>query len=408
MPSPIKIAIVGSGPAGLMAATELARASNRSQFEIHLFEKRSALGRKLLIAGSSGLNISHHLTPAEFANHYEGWTLAFWKTLFQRFGMEAWIQFIEKELRLETFLGTSNRYFVREMKASGLLKRWTEFLKARDVIIHANAELADFSCDGDKISLVFNATTEVTPNTKQTHIFDKVIFALGGASWETEIPAWAELFEKKGIRMIPFEPSNVGYEVGWNEKFLAESEGKPLKKVILETSRGKKLGELVVTKYGLEGTPVYFCGIKGRAFLDLKPDLTETEIFGKLSSIKENFSPMRRVKHYLALSEAGESLLFHHTSAEIKNDLKKLIHQMKRFPLELKNPRPLLESISSKGGVDLEAVDENLELKTHPGIYCVGEMLSWDAPTGGFLIQAAVSQGAKVGNKLVKLANPSS
>jgi uncharacterized flavoprotein (TIGR03862 family) len=394
MSSPVKIAIVGSGPAGLMAATSLLRASNAaSRFEIHLFEKRAGLGRKLLIAGSSGLNISHGLRPGEFASHYEGFSRGYWQTLFESYGQAEWVRFIEKDLGLETFLGTSNRYFVREMKASGLLKCWTEYLRHRGVHLHANSELVDFASDTAGITLKFKPLDT-------SKIFAKVIFALGGASWETETPAWAKLFADKEVEITPFTPSNVGYEVDWNEKFLAESEGKPLKKIELETSRGKKLGELVVTKYGLEGTPIYFCGIPGPAFLDLKPDLSAAEIFEKLSSIKENFSPVRRVKHYLALSEAAESLIFHHTATETKNDLAKLIAQIKRFPLRLKNPRPLSESISSRGGIALPAVDKNLQLIKFPNAYCIGEMLDWDAPTGGFLIQAAVSQGAQVGKLL--------
>jgi uncharacterized flavoprotein (TIGR03862 family) len=396
MSSPLKIAIVGSGPAGLMAATALLRADNAAlRFEIHLFEKRAGLGRKLLIAGSSGLNISHGLRPSEFASHYEGFSRGYWQTLFETYGQAEWVRFIEKDLGLETFLGTSNRHFVREMKATGLLKRWTEHLKRRGVHIHANAEWVDFAHEPTGITLKFK-------QLESSEIFTKAIFALGGASWETEIPAWANVFAGKGIEMKPFTPSNVGYEVDWSEKFLIESEGKPLKKIELETSRGKKLGELVITKYGLEGTPIYFCGIPGPAYLDLKPDLSEDEIFEKLSSIKENFSPMRRVKHYLALSEAAESLIFHHTASEIKNDLSKLVAHIKRFPLQLKKPRPLSESISSRGGISLQALDKNLQLIKFPDVYCIGEMLDWDAPTGGFLIQAAVSQGAQVGQQIAQ------
>lgn len=202
--------------------------------------------------------------------------------------------------------------------------------------------------------------------------------------------------------MIDFEPSNVGYEVKWNEKFLQESEGKPLKKVELQTSRGKKLGELVITRYGIEGTPVYFTGITGNAFLDLKPDLSTEQIRQKLSNTKENLSPMRRVKHLLGLSEAAESLIFHHAPIDVKNDLEKMITTIKKFPIQLEKPRPLSESISSRGGIDLTELTQDLELKKFPGIYCGGEMLNWDAPTGGFLIQACVSQGASIGRIISK------
>jgi uncharacterized flavoprotein (TIGR03862 family) len=377
-----------------MAATKLAEHPHLS---VHLFEKRAGLGRKLLIAGSSGLNISHDLGDDEFASQYEGFTQSDWKNVFKNFGTKDWIQFIEATLKLETFLGTSHRYFVREMKASGLLKRWTDDLREKKVIIHSDSEFVDFESLEQKTSL----TLQNSQAEKTTLSFDHVIFALGGASWETETPPWAERFRQKQIKMIPFEASNVGYEVDWSKKFLSEAEGKPLKKVSLETKRGKKLGELVITEYGLEGTPIYFCGIPGRAYLDLKPDLSETEILKKLSQTKENFSPMRRVKHYLALSEASENLVFHHTTLEQKSDLPSLVRAIKHLPIILKQPRPLSESISSRGGVALNEFTAELELKRYPGIFCAGEMMDWDAPTGGFLIQASVSQGAWVAKSIV-------
>ena len=372
-----------------MAATQAVLSAVTAAHEIHLFEKRAGLGRKLLIAGSSGLNISHEHTLEEFASHYEGWTSEFWKKLFTHYGVKEWISFIENELKLETFLGTSQRYFVREMKASTLLKKWTQFLEARGVIFHANSELTDFGVKNNLVTLKFN---------ELVHECDGAAFFLGGGSWEDEEPKWAAIFRDKGIKIIPFEASNVGYTVDWNEKFLAESEGKPLKKVTLTTSRGTKMGELVVTKYGLEGTPIYFCGTPGLAFLDLKPDLSEEQILKKLSQTKENLSPIRRVKHYLGLSEAAENLLFHHAPIDTKSDLQKMISTIKKFPITLNEPRPLSESISSKGGVDLQEITNEFQLKKFPHIYCAGEMLNWDAPTGGFLIQACVSQGAIIGS----------
>jgi uncharacterized flavoprotein (TIGR03862 family) len=390
-----KIAIIGSGPAGLMAATQLALSSKASTLEIHLFEKRAGYGRKLLIAGSSGLNISHEHSIIDFSSHYEGWDAEYWKKMLTSFGPKEWISFIETKLGMETFLGTSNRYFVKEMKASNLLKKWIQFLEENGVRLHSQSELSDFKLINGKISLTFNV------NETTTQEFDRAAFFLGGGSWEDEIPSWFSLFRNKKIKMIPFEPSNVGFEVAWSEKFLKEAEGKPLKKIELQTTRGEKMGELVITNYGLEGTPIYFCGIKGTAFLDLKPDLTEEQILNKLLSMKENFSPMRRVKHQLGLCEASESLLFHHSTADAKTDLKLLVSLVKKFPLELLNPRSLSESISSKGGVSLDEISPSLELKKFQGIFCGGEMLDWDAPTGGFLIQACVSQGAAIAKSLL-------
>ena len=401
-----RIAIVGSGPAGLMAATRLALSTQGPTLDIHLFEKRPGLGRKLLIAGSSGLNISHEHTLQDFSAHYEGWNAEFWKQLLSEFGPKDWIQFIEKKLGLETFLGTSQRYFVREMKASNLLKQWTGFLESHGVTIHPSHELTGFSSESDPPGSNRNSRYPVTltfnHDPTSSLSFDRVAFFLGGGSWEKETPPWIRLFEAKGITLVPFEPSNVGFEIAWNEKFLKESEGKPLKKIELHTRRGSKMGELVITAYGIEGTPVYFCGTSGPAILDLKPDLSSSQILEKLNRSKENLSPMRRVKHHLGLCEASESLIFHHAPTEARNDLDTMVDTIKRFPIHLKSPRPLLESISSKGGVALDEITQTFEMKKFPDIYCGGEMLDWDAPTGGFLIQACVSQGAAVAQSILK------
>lgn len=400
MSSKKKIAIVGSGPAALMVASELLNGllPAQKEFEIHLFEKRAGLARKLLIAGSSGLNITHELSPDEFASQYEGWSPSFWASLFKNYSPNDWISFLERELKLETFLGTSKRYFVREMKASLLVKRWITYLEERGVFIHAHSELVGFESEDAKIKLNFLSAIEL----KTTFfIADYAAFCLGGASWEQIEPAWISLFKNKGLHIDPITPSNVGYEVSWSKKFLAESEGKPLKKIELKTKRGSKLGELVITEYGLEGTPIYFCGVSGEAYLDLKPDLSEAQILKKLSSVKENLSPMRRVKHHLSLGAASESLLFHSATPEVKSDLHQLIRWLKKIPIQLKGPRPLAEAISSRGGLALQELNEYFELEAFPGIFCAGEMLSWDAPTGGFLIQACVSQGASLARNIL-------
>jgi predicted flavoprotein YhiN len=177
---------------------------------------------------------------------------------------------------------------------------------------------------------------------------------------------------------------------------LKEAEGKPLKKIVLRNAKGQKPGELVVTRYGLEGTPVYFLGTPGPIELDLLPDLTEEEVLKRLHGVRENLSPLRRVKKVLSLSEAASALLFHELPAADKNSLEVIAKRVKSFPLILKSPRPLEEAISSKGGVALSALTSDFQLKVSPNIYAVGEMLAWDAPTGGFLIQACVTQAAYV------------
>jgi predicted flavoprotein YhiN len=218
-------------------------------------------------------------------------------------------------------------------------------------------------------------------------------------------------FRQQGIQVVDFYPTNVGYEIEWKKELLQESEGQPLKNIILTTSKGSKQGECVITHYGLEGTPVYFVGKEGKATLDLKPQFTEEQILKKLMSVKENFSPLRRIKKTLGLSEAALSLIFHQSSIRLMSPdqsnhsnekaLREVARLIKQFPLEFKKPRPLLEAISCGGGVSADEVDEFLMLKKYPGIYCGGEMLDWTAPTGGYWIQGCVSQGAWVAKSII-------
>jgi uncharacterized flavoprotein (TIGR03862 family) len=400
-----RIAIVGSGPAGLMAATVLSE-SMRADLEIFLFEKRAGLGRKLLIAGSSGLNISHDCTPREFAEHYtrnhSEWPLQRWEEIFKAYGPELWVQFIEEELEMETFVGTSQRYFVREMKASGLLKRWTERLKQRGVTFVSGHELQAIECVGSDVSMS-GARLKLSGEWKA---FEQVVLALGGGSWENESPQWPKILNQIGVKTANFEASNVGFEVEWAPGFLKEAEGKPLKNITLKTSRGEKSGELMITSYGLEGTPMYFLGSAELVHLDLKPGLSLPEIKEKLTRVKENLSPLRRATKTLNLSEEALALIFHHAPAAVKSDLNAFAEILKNFPVQLKQPRPLSEAISSRGGVKLSEVTPALALKICPQIYCTGEMLDWDAPTGGFLIQGAVSTAHWAATEILKRLPP--
>lgn len=372
-------AIYGSGPAGLMAATILAEAG----VPVTLFERRPSYGRKLLIAGSSGLNVSHHCGLDEFISHYQGFSEELWRRFFTELSPGAWIGFIER-LGLETFVGTSSRYFVREMKASGLLRAWRTHLEKLNVKFMPGHEWRGFeNRDGFAVTGLF----------------------LGGGSWEDVTPTWPGLMREAGIRVREFEPANVGYEVAWKEEFLKEAEGKPLKNIVLMNRSGSKAGELVVTRYGLEGTPIYFLGQPGPAHVDLKPSMSEMDILKRLQDVRENLSPIRRVKKQLSLGDAAMAMLFHHTTEATRNDLQALVSRIKAFPIELLRPRPLIEAISSTGGIDLNEVSidagNELALRKFPSVFVGGEMLDWTAPTGGFLIQGAVTQGAVAGRSML-------
>jgi len=388
-----QVLVIGTGPAALMAASRLAL---HPEIKVQLIEKRKAPGRKILIAGSSGLNITHELPVPEFASQYRGSAPAgFWAPVLTKFPPRSWIQFLENELKQETFLGTSRRYFVREMKASKMLRAWLQYLEEKGVTLRTGAEISDITSSGVCLEggEIVNA--------------DAVVLALGGASYEPEeMPLrWIRIFEQKGIRVEEFRSSNAGYEVAWKKEFLAEVEGQPLKNCVLTTALGSKRGELVITRYGLEGTPVYTLGCVGKAQLDLLPEVSHDEVLRKLSSVKENLSPLRRVKKKLGLSESTLALLYHHAPRAELSSVESISRLLKRFPIDLTSARPLTESISSSGGIHFQEVDaETLMLRKVPGVFCAGEMLDWDAPTGGFLIQGAVSTGYRAGEAAARFA----
>lgn len=424
------VAVLGSGPAALMVADVVSAAGHR----VTIFEKKRGPGRKLLIAGSSGLNITNSLPMAEFLKNYSG-PAQLWKSLLQDFSPQDWIKFIE-DLGLSTFEGTSGRYFVQEMKASKLLRAWVLRLTERGVKFQYGSE-----CDGFARAASFTRPKvqpgvhpsvnpnlhpslhpNLSPNRKWTLSFlnipdpannrpdnpipefDAICFCLGGGSYEpNEIPLrWPQIFKDGNLGFEPFRASNVGYQIHWSQKFLKECEGQPLKNIRLTSSRGSRLGDAVVTCYGLEGTPVYSVGQAGPVKIDLKPDLSVEQALAKCRAVKENLSPMRRIKKQLSLCPVALGLLFHYTPKNIINDLDKMIQHLKNFPLHFLQSQSLSEAISAAGGLHMTELTEELMLIKYPGVFAAGEMLDWDAPTGGFLIQGCVSQGYRAGHAILK------
>lgn len=377
------VAVVGSGPAGLMAATVLAK----SGITVHVYEKKRGPAAKLLLAGRSGLNISHNCTDRPIWEYYQGVESQF-KKVFEKFSVNQWLEFVN-ELGIETFLGTSRRYFVKTLKAAPLLKAWIQFLKNQGVTFFYGMEISGFESGSDGVTLEFNH------DPKQKKIFSAACLCLGGASWEPkESPLrWPEIFKNRGIEMTAFTASNAGFNVDWSSGFLKEAVGLPLKNIGMRSSSGMDLGEVVVTEYGLEGSPVYNLKKPETVFLDLKPDMSREMILDKLKTVRENLSPLRRIKKQLGLCDAALALLYHHAPDRKSHELREWTGWIKNFPVELKSQRGLKEAISSAGGVEWSEVNEFFMLKKFPGVFVAGEMLDWDAPTGGFLIQGCVSQG---------------
>jgi predicted flavoprotein YhiN len=288
------------------------------------------------------------------------------------------------------------------MKASKLLRAWTQRLTGRGVQFLFSHEVSEFTREIELDNPL--SRWRLSFSSGSSLIFDAICFCLGGGSYEPkEVPLrWPNAFICKNIGFDPFIPSNVGYQVEWTKEFLAECEGQPLKNVRLVSARGSRLGDLIVTQYGLEGTPVYFVGQPGAVKLDLKPDLSIEQILAKCRLVKENLSPMSRIKKQLSLCPASLGLLFHFTPKNVAGDLGSLIFHLKNFPLQFLRSQPLEEAISSAGGLHMADFTEDLMSIQHPGVFAAGEMLNWDAPTGGFLIQGCVSQGYRAGQGVLR------
>ncbi len=384
-----RVAIIGSGPAGLMAAFVLAKVG----VSVIVFEKKNGPAAKLLVAGRSGLNISYNAKEKPLWEYYDGPKDHF-KAILENFSVNQWIRFIES-LGIKTFEGTSRRYFIKSMKSAPLIKKWIKRLQKEGVKFSYGMEFTDFEASPAGIEIQFNQD--------KTLNFDAVCLCLGGGSWpiKDEVISWPQIFKDKKIPFQDWSASNVGYEVSWSKEFLKEAEGLPLKNITLTSSQGVVSGEVVVTRYGLEGTPIYHLKKTETIYFDLQPSLSIQKIKTRLTSSKENISPLRRAKKFLKLSPAALALLFHHSPKESGQDIDSFCQLIKHFPIQLTMKRGLKEAISSQGGIDWKALNKDLMLKDYPGIFIAGEMLDWDAPTGGFLIQGCVSQGYHIGNAVL-------
>jgi predicted Rossmann fold flavoprotein len=382
---PIDCAIIGTGPAALLAATELVKHGRKPV----LFERRNGPGWKLLVAGSSGLNVSYECPENELPFFFVERRPEIAACLKQ-FGRADWLRTLQ-ELGEETYLGSSRRYFLRRHKASQLLSSWVEMLSSRG---------AEFVLGEELSGIEPGETQEITFASGRRESVKTLLLALGGGSWEPHPPAWPRILSGLGLVVEPFSPSNAGFELSAPAAFFAEADGQAIKGLILRTRRGERQGELLITRYGLEGTPVYSVGCSGPATLDLKPELSEAALEERLLGARgtlwqrvENSARLSRGALLLAKQFAPEgSWQSPHSAASI----------LKNFPLELGAPRPLEESISSRGGLSWDELNGDLELRRFPGIFCAGEMVDWDAPTGGFLIQACVAMGYVAAHGILK------
>lgn len=382
--------IVGAGPAGLMAAERLAAAG----LAVTVHEAMPSPSRKLLLAGRGGLNLTHTEPMDGFLGRYgrAAPVVAPWLERFSPTDLIGWAE----GLGQPTFIGSSGRVFPRSMKASPLLRAWLSRLSAAGVDLRTRSRWVGF----DETGLLFE--TADGPRTERP---DAVVLALGGASWPRlgSEGAWRAWLEASGVVVSPFRPSNVGFDVVWSPVFADRFAGEPLKPVILSHGEETVRGEALVTRYGLEGGAVYAlsAGLRdaiardGAATLtvDLRPDLSIDALAGRLARSRGKDSVTNWLRKTAGLSPAAIGLL-----REIPGDLPmgadKLARRIKAVRLTLTGVQGLARAISSAGGVALDQVDDGLMLKALPGIFAAGEMLDWEAPTGGYLLQASMASGA--------------
>jgi uncharacterized flavoprotein (TIGR03862 family) len=386
------VTIIGGGPAGLMAAEVLSAGGAA----VTLHDRMPTLGRKFLMAGRGGLNLTHSEPMAAFLKRY-GPAREVLAPILKAYPPEALSAWAEG-LGQPVFTGSSGRIFPKTLKASPLLRAWLARLDAQDVVVRTRSTWKGWDADG---ALVFEDAAGASETTRP----DATILALGGASWPKlgSDGGWARILAEKGVTPTPFRPANAGFEVAWSEVFRTRFAGQPLKAVGLSFAGLTVRGEAMVTAHGLEGGGIYALSApmrdaiaaKGRAALriDLRPDMPWAQIAAKLDHGRAGDAVANRLRKALNLSPLEINLLREGLGVALPTDSESLAAAIKSVPLTLTGVRPLDRAISTAGGVGFEALDEGLMLKALPGVWAVGEMLDWEAPTGGYLLQACFATG---------------
>ena len=390
------IAVIGAGPAGLMAAEILARGGRG----VTIFDQMPSAGRKLLMAGRGGLNLTHSEPLELFLSRY-GAAEARLAPAIRDFPPEALRRWAES-LGQSLFEGSSGRVFPRAMKASPLLRAWLLRLGELGARFAFRHRWQGFGTEPQRLLFEGRAAIDT----------EGVVLALGGASWPRlgGDGGWAQHLVERGVTVAPLKPANCGFTIGWTEMFRQRFAGTPLKAVALRWHERVTRGDAMVTAYGIEGGPVY--GLSGalrdeiansgeaRVTLDLRPDLPETVLAGKLRALRPRDSLSNGLRRVLWLAPVAVNLL-RETGSPPPRDAAALAALIKAVPLRLTGSQGLDRAISSAGGVTWDQVDERFMLRRLPGVFVAGEMLDWEAPTGGYLLQACMATGAAAGHGML-------
>jgi len=418
-PSTRRVAILGGGAAGLMAAEVLAAGGVQAD----VFDAMPSVGRKFLLAGRGGLNLTHSEPFDAFVARY-GKRHAALEPMLRAFGpaeVRAWAQ----ALGVTTFIGSSGRVFPTDMKAAPLLRAWLHRLRAAGVRFHMRYRWLGWSSNG--------ALRFATPTGEATRTFDAVVLALGGGSWARlgSDGAWVPWLAERGIDVAPLQPSNCGFDVvrltandepapGWSEHFRSRFAGHPMKTVALsiDAADGRafsQAGEFVITEGGVEGSLIYAASViardtiaatgRAQACIDLLPGRSAHFVHDEVVRPRGARSLATHLKSRLGIDGVKAALLHELLPRTAIADPQQLGAAIKALPLTLAAPRPIDEAISSAGGVRFEAMDDGLMLRAAPGIHCAGEMLDWEAPTGGYLLTACFASGAAAARGVMRAAS---
>ena len=394
------VAIIGGGPAGLMAAEVL----STTGVKVNLYDAMPSVGRKFLMAGKGGMNITHSEPLIQFALSY-GERHREISTLLQTFDPKALRNWIHG-LGIETFIGTSGRVFPSDMKAAPLLRAWLHRLRASGVSFHMRHRWLGWNTHGE---LQFS-----TPEGEIRLKADAVILALGGGSWAKlgSDGEWVPVLEQRGITVATLKPANCGFDVNWSDYFNERFSGQPLKNIALAYkdlagTEYSKQGEFLITKTGVEGSLIYAmsAGLRekimadGEAiiWLDLIPTKNEKQVINEISHPRGSRSISSHLQSRLGIKGVKAGLLRELLTAQEYSDPTTLGRKIKALPLRLVATRPLDEAISSAGGVTFESLNDQLMINKQPGTFCAGEMLDWEAPTGGYLLTACFASGRTAG-----------
>jgi uncharacterized flavoprotein (TIGR03862 family) len=406
------VAIIGGGPAGLMAAEVLIGQG----VKVDVYDSMPSLGRKFLLAGKGGLNLTHSEPFEKFISRYgkrksevEKWLMDFTPD-----DLREWA----RGLGIETFVGTSGRVFPEGMKTSPLLRAWLKRLTDSGVEFHLRhrwvGEIRPALPHGERKANRQGEVKFETPEGEKSVQADAVVLALGGGSWAKlgSDGAWVKWLRQAGAEVKPLKPSNCGFDVKWSPHFQEKFDGQPLKSVTLSFGEFRQQGEFIVTKDGVQGSLIYAASApirdeieaKGGAIitLDMSPDRSEEWLIEKLSKPRGSRSMSSHLEKTVGLKGVKVGLLHEFMLKDDFSRPERVAAFVKRMPIPLIAPRPLDEAISSAGGVTFESLDENLMLRSMPGIFCAGEMLDWEAQTGGYLLTACFASGRAAASGVLK------